>query len=91
MIRILALFLVAMSLCGCASVPATVASPPVIVERQHLKNRVPASMLSCVPEPNGSSVSTSRESASYIVDLRAAGRDCRNKLNAVGELIRKEK
>jgi hypothetical protein len=85
-----ALFLIAaLALTGCASSPAVVAPPPIVLH-QHLRDVVPQSLLHCLPEPDGAKVATVREVARHIVALKRAGRDCRDKLKSVGVLIEDE-
>jgi uncharacterized lipoprotein YajG len=73
-------------LAGCASQPQVTLTPPLAQPRS-LAATLPASMLSCRAEPDGSQVATVRQTARYVVDLRVAGADCRRKLNSVSALV----
>lgn len=83
-------FLLLTALAGCAgSPPVNVSVAPI--ERPMLRDRIPQSSLACLPEPTGAKVVTARDAADLIIDTRAAGRDCRNKLSAVRSIIENEK
>jgi hypothetical protein len=86
--RALALLAV-MALSGCASSPAILTAPPQVA-RPLLRDSVPQSLLACLDEPNGAKVATNRQGATYVLDLKRAGRDCRQKLHSVGALIQNE-
>jgi hypothetical protein len=86
--RALALLAV-MALSGCASSPAILTAPPQVA-RPLLRDSVPQSLLACLDEPSGAKVATNRQAANYVIDLKRAGRDCRQKLHSVGTLIEGE-
>lgn len=69
--------------------PIVLAVPPVRL--QPLKDRIPTHVLSCRNEPTGAGVVTTADAANYIVELQAAGRDCRHKLGTVRGIIESEK
>ena len=78
-----------LALTACASSPRTVdvtIAPPIPVERK-LRDIIPASQLRCLGKPDGSKVTSARQSAKYIVDLDKAGADCRQKLSVVRDLV----
>jgi hypothetical protein len=76
---------------GCAQDPApVVVSAPPVAEKQRLADIIPGATLGCSPEPNGDKVKTIRQTASYIIGLRAAGDDCRRKLGIVRNVIQNE-
>ncbi|KQQ72386.1 hypothetical protein ASF70_12695 [Rhizobium sp. Leaf321] len=82
-VRILLPLIIVSALTGCQ----TIKEVPVkrIVER---KVEVPKSLLSCSAEPVAGSVwITQRDVARYLVQLAAAGEDCRTKLAAVKRLV----
>ncbi|MDI9847392.1 hypothetical protein QM467_04865 [Rhodoblastus sp. 17X3] len=83
------LLLVALALTGCASSPAVLTAPPQ-VSRPMLRDTIPQSLRTCLPEPDGAKVATNRQVATYVLDLKRAGRDCRQKLRSIGALIEGE-
>lgn len=86
------LSLLALALSGCAPEPApVVVSAPAPVVTQKLGAIIPEKTLLCLAEPNGNTAKTIRQSAKYIIDLKAAGQDCRQKLGIVRDLIQNEK
>lgn len=65
------------------------ASEPVVV-----KAAVPPSLLTCAPPPPAPDLGGRRWDealADYLLDLAAAGDDCRAKLNAVGKLVQADR
>lgn len=48
---------------------------------------VPRSALECMAEPGAPEGRTDLEAALYVIDTRAAGADCRSKLQAVREAL----
>lgn len=57
--------------------------PVVKIERQ----KIPAGLLTCDPAPAVPVAETQRQVAAYVVDLWAAGEDCRVKLGKVRGLV----
>lgn len=51
---------------------------PVVVE-----NRIPTELLTCADEPAPGSMNSQKDVAHFIIDLRNAGQDCRDKVNAI--------
>lgn len=51
---------------------------------------VPDQLLTCDPQPASPKAGTQKDAALYVVDLAAAGQDCRSKLGSVRELLRPE-
>lgn len=84
--------LLALLLCaGCAHTePQVVVAAPPQVERTPLKKLIPDAALRCSQEPSGTQVTTVRQVARYVVDLKKAGADCRQKLGGVRDIIRQE-
>ncbi len=71
--RIVLTILACLALAGCATTtPAPVA---------------PAQLLTCQPQPPSPAVATQRDVGLYLIDLAAAGDDCRAKLDAVRGLL----
>lgn len=64
---------------GCAS------SVPVVV-----RQKVPPSLLACQPQPAPPEAADDQALALFILDLAAAGDDCRGRLLRVKELLRHE-
>lgn len=79
-----------LALGGCASAPQDIHVYSQQVARPMLRDSVPQNLLSCLDEPSGSKVSTNRQAASYVLEIKRAGRDCRQKLSVVGNLIKNE-
>jgi len=55
-----------------------------------LRSTVPPSLLECEPQPvspAGNPKATDRDAALYVVDLAAAGEDCRSKLASVRRIV----
>ena len=75
----LPLLLSAMLFQGCG------ASPPVLVRQV-----IPPSLLSCQPQPAPPDEADDTALALWIVDLAAAGDDCRGRLGRVKELLAHE-
>lgn len=48
---------------------------------------VPDQLLSCTAQPPAPSAGTQRDVSIYVVDLAAAGEDCRTKLGSVRKLL----
>ena len=72
MIRLAILAAAALGLAGCQ----TVAGPTV-----------PASLLTCSDAPAWRKGGSQRDVAGYVVDLRDAHADCRDRLGAVGRIV----
>ena len=83
---LLLLFLVA----GCDDTPVVVQAPPNIPEVK-LRELIPSDLLKCLKNPDGSEVTSIRQAAKYVIDLRRAGDDCRRKLAAVREIILRQR
>jgi hypothetical protein len=62
-------------LSGCATTPTPV---------------VPSQLLSCSAQPKAPTAGTQRTVALYIIDLAAAGDDCRDKLGSVRRILMPE-
>ncbi|MDR3427806.1 hypothetical protein [Silvimonas sp.] len=78
-------------LSGCATAPPQVVmTAPAVVQRPYLRDIVPASSLSCLREPSHDKVLTVRQAAVFIVNLKKAGADCRQKLGIVRDMIQRE-
>ena len=87
MTRALALLLL-LGLAGCNSVGGQIVIPaPMIIHDPSLAKAIPRALLACKDEPLGHLVTTNGDAANFILDLRAAGRDCRSKLNAVRAIV----
>jgi hypothetical protein len=56
--------------------------PPVLLDRT-----VPASLLTCQPQPDPPAGPDDTALALWLVDLAAAGEDCRARLGSVKELL----
>lgn len=67
------IILAAVLLSGCA----TTSVPPA----------VPPQLLACQPQPRAPLSGTQRDVGLYVIDLAAAGDDCRSKLGAVRLLL----
>lgn len=52
---------------------------------------VPPALLRCAPAPPAPAAERQREVAAYVVELWAAGDDCRAKLGEVERLVREQK
>lgn len=84
MIRFVAIAAAALALAGCQHQPETVYVDRVVEVRPH----VPASLLHCKAEPAPLAADArQRHVAPYVLDLAAAGRDCRRKLGTVATII----
>lgn len=67
-------------LTGCGSNLPELAEAPRLV--------VPASLLSCAPQPEAPATGTDDATlARWILDLAAAGDDCRTRLDAVAKVV----
>lgn len=51
------------------------------------RSTIPGQLLTCAPQPTSPPAGTQRDVALYVVDLAAAGDDCRTKLGAVRNII----
>jgi len=79
------------ALSGCQSAGPITVQAPAHIDRAYLRDIVPPSAMKCLREPDGSSVKSIRQSAKYIIDLKKAGADCRQKLEVVKGVIETEK
>ena len=78
-------------LAACGAQPQVVVSAPPEVVRTPLRDLLPDNELKCLREPNGANVTTVRQSAKYVIDLKKAGADCRQKLSSVRDIIQTER
>lgn len=62
-------------------------APEVVVQVEYRRQEIPDALLFCDLEPVVPMYRTDENVANYITELGAAGRDCRAKLGAVGQLI----
>lgn len=79
--------LVLLFLTACDDTKPVVIQAPPRIEEAKLRDLIPSDLLKCLKNPDGSAVTTIRQSAKYIVDLKRAGDDCRNRLAAVRQII----
>lgn len=77
------LMIVALALSGCAS--STIVRPDT-----PLRERIPASLLTCADRPSAGSLDRQSDVAKYVVELDQAGEDCRRKVRAVGQIVEAE-
>jgi PBP1b-binding outer membrane lipoprotein LpoB len=84
--------LFALLLAGCAQKfdESVYVGAPKVERAPALKDTIPKSVLTCAAEPIADGVKSNADAAEYIIDIRAAGRDCRRKLKAVRGLIESE-
>lgn len=68
------LIAVAVALAGCTTTRST----------------IPGQLLTCAAQPTAPDAGTQRDVALYVVDLAAAGDDCRTKLGAVRNIVHPE-
>ena len=78
-------------LSGCGAKEQIVVAAPPQVERQYLRDTIPASELKCKDKPKKTGVEVQRGAAKYIAGVENAGDDCRQKLNGVREIVDAEK
>lgn len=76
MIRLLSMLFVATILAGCSSTGRT--------------TTVPGQLLTCSPQPKAPAAGTQRDVGLYVIDLAAAGDDCRSKLGSVRRILHPE-
>ena len=63
--------------------------PPVVVRKELVPQPIPGDLLACAPQPAApGSSATQRDVGQFILDLAAAGADCRWKVGAVGEIVK---
>jgi hypothetical protein len=48
---------------------------------------VPSHLLACAPQPKAPTAGTQRDVGIYVIDLAAAGDDCRSKLGSVRRIL----
>lgn len=77
------LFVLAM-LTGCASMRPQKVLVPVVQNQRVL---VPESLLTCAGEPVPGVWASQKEVARYIIELQAAGGDCRAKVRAIKRIL----
>lgn len=81
---IYALVLASAVLSGCASTP----EPTVVSEAIYVRQDIPAELLVCADEPDAPQGGYSQKPvAKFLTLLGVAGRDCREKLAAVRQII----
>ena len=66
-------------LSGCTTTTRVVETP--------LSERIPTSLLGCRSKPIPSSLDRQSNVARWVVDLDAAGEDCRSKLQAIRQIV----
>lgn len=69
-----------------ASVLSGCATAPTISERP-LRDRIPPSLLQCAPAPTPGDLARQSDVAAYVVDLGAAGEDCRRKVGGIKRIV----
>lgn len=74
--RIVVAILALVILAGCSSVRTST---------------VPDALLICQAQPPSPKAGTQRDAALYVVDLAAAGQECRSKLGSVRRILNEEK
>ena len=72
--------LAALALSGCTTSPIVRPDTP-------LRDRIPSSLLQCADRPVAGSLERQSDVARWVVELDAAGEDCRRKVNAVGQIV----
>ncbi|GGE00374.1 hypothetical protein GCM10011390_18970 [Aureimonas endophytica] len=65
---------------GCAAGPATVVRTP-------LAERIPASLTTCAARPEPGAADRQSDVAAFVVELDAAGEDCRGKVDAIRKIV----
>ncbi|SMC56988.1 hypothetical protein SAMN06297251_10432 [Fulvimarina manganoxydans] len=68
---------------GCATKNVIVPPPP-------LADRIPAQLLACRERPVAGELTRQSDVAKYVVELDAAGEDCRRKLNGIRGLVQRD-
>jgi hypothetical protein len=69
-------------LAGCAAAPKPVVLTQIKIERV----TVPAALLTCAAQPAPGNITLQSQLADYIIDLAAAGADCRDDVAAISRL-----
>lgn len=89
LLLLLMVIVIALFFGGCATAP-TVSLSEIQTQQsiQAGKTSISPQNLTCRPEPRSpGGDATDRQAAAFVLDLAAAGRDCRSKLQAVRETI----
>lgn len=79
-----AMGIAALVLSGCATAPLVRPDTP-------LADRIPASLLQCADRPVAGSLERQSDVARFVVELDAAGEDCRGKVSAVRQIVESER
>lgn len=77
-LALVAVLAIVVTLNGCTTT-RTVETP--------LADRIPAGLLTCRDRPVPGALDRQSDVARYVVDLDAAGEDCRRKLGAVNQIV----
>ena len=77
-----AMGIAALALSGCTQTVVRPDSP--------LRDRIPASLLQCADRPVAGSLDRQSDVARWVVELDAAGEDCRSKVGAVKQIVETE-
>lgn len=78
--RAIAFAFLASLLAGCAARPATVVRTP-------LAERIPPSLTTCAARPDPGEADRQSDVAAFVVELDAAGEDCRGKVEAIRRIV----
>ena len=70
------------ALAGCATTPATRILPP-----PPLSDRIPPVLLTCPDRPAAGDLARQSDVARFVVELDAAGEDCRRKISAIKGVV----
>ena len=65
--------------------PATPLPPEIVTSV--VRDQVPAQMLACDQEPDVPDTPTNASTAEYMMEVAAAGRDCREKIVAIKKYV----
>jgi hypothetical protein len=77
----------ALPLAACASKPEPPV-PQVVVRKELVRQPIPGDLLTCAPQPAPPDTGTQRDVGQFIIDLAAAGADCRSKVEAVAQIVK---
>ncbi|MCK5931046.1 MAG: hypothetical protein KAG89_02655 [Fulvimarina manganoxydans] len=69
---------------GCSTTRTVLVPPPP------LSDRIPSQLLACQGRPAAGDLSRQSDVARWVVDLDAAGEDCRRKLQAIGRIVERD-
>ncbi|SMC32392.1 hypothetical protein SAMN06297251_10124 [Fulvimarina manganoxydans] len=84
MIRALAALATALAISGCTTTRTVLVPPP------SLADRIPPQLLACRDRPAAGDLARQSDVARWVVEMDAAGEDCRRKVSAIRSIVERD-